>query len=84
MWFYPYQSGVGRSRGMARAASGFPRESRVGRAGSPLGSQPYRSRNFEEFRILGLAQQGHITGPDGSAFGSAGPIINCPIVFRLL
>ena len=44
----------------------------------------YRSRNFEEFRILGLAQQGHITGPDGQPFGSAGPIINCPIVFRLL
>jgi hypothetical protein len=44
----------------------------------------YRSRNFEEFRILGLAQQGHITGPDGKPFGSAGAIINCPIVFRLL
>ena len=44
----------------------------------------YRSRNFEEFRILGLAQQGHITGPGGQPFGSAGPIINCPIVFRLL
>jgi hypothetical protein len=44
----------------------------------------YRSRNFEEFRILGLAQQGHITGPNGEAFGSAGAIINCPIVFRLL
>jgi hypothetical protein len=44
----------------------------------------YRSRNFEEFRILGLAQQGHVTGPNGDAFGSAGPIINCPVVFRLL
>jgi hypothetical protein len=44
----------------------------------------YRSRNFEEFRILGLAQQGHITGPDGMPFGSAGAIINCPVVFRLL
>lgn len=44
----------------------------------------YRSRNFEEFRILGLAQQGHITGPDGQPFGSAGAIINCPVVFRLL
>jgi hypothetical protein len=44
----------------------------------------YRSRNFEEFRILGLAQQGHITGPDGAPFGSAGPIINCPVAFRLL
>jgi hypothetical protein len=44
----------------------------------------YRSRNFEEFRILGLAQQGHITGPDGKPFGSVGGIINCPPVFRLL
>jgi hypothetical protein len=44
----------------------------------------YRSRNFEEFRILGLAQQGHITGPDGAPFGSAGAIINCPVAFRLL
>ena len=44
----------------------------------------YRARNFEEFRILGLAQQGHITGPNGEAFGSAGAIINCPVVFRLL
>jgi hypothetical protein len=46
--------------------------------------QGYRSRNFEEFRILGLAQQGHITGPNGEPFGSAGAIINCPVVFRLL
>jgi hypothetical protein len=44
----------------------------------------YRSRNFEEFRILGLAQQGHITGPNGQPFGSVGGIINCPALFRLL
>lgn len=44
----------------------------------------YRSRNFEEFRILGLAQQGFITGPDGKPFGSVGAIINCPPMFRLL
>jgi hypothetical protein len=44
----------------------------------------YRSRNFEEFRILGLAQQGFITGPGGKPFGSVGAIINCPPMFRLL
>lgn len=44
----------------------------------------YRARNFEEFRILGLAQEGHITGPGGAKFGSVGAIINCPPVFRLL
>ena len=44
----------------------------------------YRSRETEEFRILGLAQQGHITGPDGKPFGSVGGIINCPPMFRLL
>jgi hypothetical protein len=44
----------------------------------------YRSRNFEEFRILGLAVQGHITGPGGTPLGSAGAIINCPALFRLL
>jgi hypothetical protein len=44
----------------------------------------YRSRNFEEFRILGLAAQGHITGPNGGEFGSSGIIINCPPIFRFL
>jgi hypothetical protein len=44
----------------------------------------YRSRNFEEFRILGLAAQGHITGPNGGRFGSSGVIINCPPIFRFL
>ena len=44
----------------------------------------FRSRNFEEFRILGLAAQGHITGPNGAEFGSSGVIINCPPIFRFL
>jgi hypothetical protein len=44
----------------------------------------YRSRNFEEFRILGLAAQGHITGPNGGEFGSSGIIINCPPIHRFL
>lgn len=44
----------------------------------------YRSRNFEEFRILGLARDGHITGPNGTRFGSSGVIINCPPIFRFL
>jgi hypothetical protein len=44
----------------------------------------FRSRNFEEFRILGLAAQGHITGPNGREFGSSGVIINCPPIFRFL
>jgi hypothetical protein len=44
----------------------------------------YRSRVIDEFQILGLAQQGHITGPDGGPYGSTGIIVNCPIVARLL
>jgi hypothetical protein len=44
----------------------------------------YRSQLREEFRILGLVEEGILTGVMGSEFGSAGPIINCPIVFRLL
>ncbi|WP_143764311.1 DUF7482 domain-containing protein [Cognaticolwellia mytili] len=44
----------------------------------------YRSRMTEEFAILGMAQRGFITGPGGSAYGSSGIIINCPIVNRLL
>ncbi len=44
----------------------------------------YRARVTEEFQILGLVQQGWITGPGGSAFGSTGFVINCPPVFRLL
>ena len=44
----------------------------------------YRSRVIDEFQILGLAEQGWITGPDGAAYGSVGIIINCPIVMRFL
>jgi hypothetical protein len=44
----------------------------------------YRSRVIEEFQILGLVEQGWITGPDGGAYGSIGVIVNCPIVMRLL
>lgn len=44
----------------------------------------YRSQLREEFQILGLAERGILTGVSGVEFGSAGPIINCPIVFRLL
>lgn len=44
----------------------------------------YRSRLNEEFQILGLAEQGFLTGPGGAEYGSVGVIINCPIVFRFL
>lgn len=44
----------------------------------------YRSRLTEEFAILGFAEKGWITGPDGGAYGSTGIIVNCPIVFRFL
>jgi hypothetical protein len=44
----------------------------------------YRSRLTEEFAILGFAQRGWLTGPDGGAYGSTGIIVNCPIVFRFL
>lgn len=44
----------------------------------------YRSRLTEEFAILGFAEQGWITGPDGGDYGSTGIIVNCPIVFRFL
>jgi hypothetical protein len=44
----------------------------------------YRSRVIDEFQILGLAEQGWITGPDGADYGSVGIIINCPIVMRFL
>jgi len=43
----------------------------------------YRSRLTEEFAILGFAEQGWITGPDGD-YGSTGIIVNCPIVWRFL
>ncbi|ASJ72679.1 hypothetical protein [Granulosicoccus antarcticus] len=44
----------------------------------------YRSRMSEEFAILGMVERGFITGPGGSAYGSSGIIVNCPIVQRLL
>jgi hypothetical protein len=44
----------------------------------------YRSRLTEEFAILGMVQDGHITGPDGADYGSIGMVVNCPIVFRFL
>jgi hypothetical protein len=44
----------------------------------------YRSRVLGEFEILGLVQQGWLTGPGGAKFGSTGFIVNCPPVMRLL
>jgi hypothetical protein len=44
----------------------------------------YRARFIEEFQILGLVEDGWLTGPGGAEFGSSGFIINCPIVFRFL
>ena len=44
----------------------------------------YRSRMTEEFAILGLVRRGFLTGLNGKPFGSAGLIVNCPIVFRFL
>jgi hypothetical protein len=44
----------------------------------------YRSRIIEEFQILGFVEKGWITGPSGAPYGSAGIIVNCPIVYRFL
>jgi hypothetical protein len=44
----------------------------------------WRSRVIDEFQILALVEAGAITGPGGAEYGSAGFIINCPIVFRFL
>jgi hypothetical protein len=44
----------------------------------------FRARVSEEFQILGLVEDGWITGPEGSPYGSVGMIVNCPIVFRFL
>ena len=41
-------------------------------------------RLTEEFQILGLVEDGWITGPGGGAYGSSGVLINCPIVHRFL
>jgi hypothetical protein len=44
----------------------------------------FRSRLTDEFQILTFVQNGFITGPGGADYGSAGFIVNCPIVFRFL
>jgi hypothetical protein len=47
-------------------------------------SKGYRSRLIDEFQVLGMVQGGFITGPNGTKYGSAGFIVNCPIVFKFL
>ena len=47
-------------------------------------SSGYRSRLIDEFQILSFVENGFMTGPGGSRYGSSGIIINCPIVQRLL
>ena len=44
----------------------------------------YRSRLIDEFQVLGMVSGGFMTGPGGAKFGSAGFIVNCPIVFKFL
>ncbi|MEZ5403373.1 MAG: hypothetical protein R2729_27075 [Bryobacteraceae bacterium] len=44
----------------------------------------WRSRVIEEFQVLALVEAGAITGPGGAPYGSAGFVVNCPIVFRFL
>lgn len=43
-----------------------------------------RTRLFDEFQILGLVQQGWITGAGGAPYASSGIIVNCPIAMRFL
>ena len=43
----------------------------------------YRGLLTEEFRILKLARDGLITGPNGAPFGSAGSVIVCGVAARL-
>lgn len=43
-----------------------------------------RNRLRDEFDILLHVESGFVTGPGGSAYGSSGIIVNCPIVARLL
>jgi hypothetical protein len=43
----------------------------------------FRGLLNEEFRILQLARDGYITGPNGAPFGSAGPVIVCGVAARL-
>lgn len=47
-------------------------------------SNHYTSRVIDEFEYLRFVQEGWITGVGGGPFGSAGIIVNCPIVTRLL
>ena len=42
----------------------------------------WRSRVIEEFQILALVEAKAITAPGGGPYGSAGFIVNCPIVYR--
>ncbi len=44
----------------------------------------YRARVRDEFEMLGLVNQGWITGPEGKKYGSSGVIIDCAVVMRLL
>lgn len=44
----------------------------------------YRSRLIDEFQLLGIVEDGWITGPMGMSFGSTGIVVNCPIVFHFL
>lgn len=44
----------------------------------------WRSRVIDEFQVLALVDAGAIMGLNGQEYGSAGFIINCPIVFRFL
>src|SRR3989475_10864348 len=43
----------------------------------------YRGVLTEALRILKLARDGYITGPNGAPFGSAGPVIVCGVAARL-
>ena len=44
----------------------------------------FRSRLNDEFQNLTFVQNGFVTGPGGADYGSAGFVVNCPIVFRFL
>jgi hypothetical protein len=46
-------------------------------------AQGYVQQLREEFQILTYVQDGLLTGPNGTPFGSIGVINNCPIVERL-
>jgi hypothetical protein len=43
----------------------------------------YRGLLTEEFRILKMARDGYITGPNGAPYGSFGPVIVCGVAARL-